>query len=111
MRLLVVSLIGLGCAASTALADEVPTYDSAAYCAAIAAIAGNTDVVRQSCLGAEATHQRRLQAVWAMTPEKAKRLCLQTTALAKPSYQALGGCLSLNVGVMWLNGEVMLTPK
>ena len=112
MRFGFVVLIGIALIGAARGAEAIPEYDSAKFCSNTSALwTGNMKAAMESsCQKREDEYRAKVRRVWTQTPDDIIDGCvkLATFGPGGPSYQGLGGCLSLGVGAAWLDGKVTI---
>lgn len=103
--------------AAPAAAFDVPQYDSQAYCQAAFAMFAkvpNIDVLKTGCLDQEKVRKEqvtRLAPLNYFTDDDFQKCDALARNTPGGSYQALAGCLALNLSQRILEGKVTLVPE
>jgi hypothetical protein len=87
----------LAFAPSVALAQDIPDYDSQAYCERVAANAAKPDAVRGRCLWLEEYALDELETFWPLASGRVREDCAET-ASAEESYAVLARCVMGRLG-------------
>ena len=77
---------------SVAPAQDIPDYDSQAYCERVAANAAKPDAVRGRCLWLEEYALDELETFWPRASGRVREECVET-ASAEESYAVLARCV------------------
>jgi hypothetical protein len=87
----------LAFAPSVALAQDIPDYDSQAYCERVAANAAKPDAVLGRCLWLEEYALDELETFWSRANRRVRDECVET-ASAEESYAVLARCVLGRLG-------------
>jgi len=96
-RLLSAAMFLLAFLPSIALAQDIPDYDSQAYCERVAADAAKRDAMRGRCLWLEEYALGELETFWSRANGRVREECLEI-ASAEESYAVLARCVMGRLG-------------
>lgn len=104
--------VGLMICAAARAETAIPAYDSGRYCRNLAALMGDNALIKTGCETSEESVHQKIVRVWPETPDGLKANCVATVAAGSSgNYQSLGGCLSLSIGSLWLDGDLAVSKR